>query len=96
MVVPVPLFYHIFANMKDRFSLLLCVVIVLKIRADFPELSEVSIRLLCLIISGFKDPAIATIMNKSISAVSTRKSRLRKQILEADTPNHELYEAFLK
>jgi hypothetical protein len=70
--------------------------IVLKIRADFPELSEESIRLLCLIIAGFKDPAIATIMNKSISAVSTRKSRLRKQILEADTPNHELYEAFLK
>ena len=70
--------------------------IVIKIRNDFPQLGEENIRFLCLVIAGFKDPTIAAIMKKSTTAVSTRRSRLKKIILSADTPNKPLYEAVLK
>ena len=70
--------------------------IMRKIRSDFPSLDNSAYRLICLVIIGIKDNNLASILNENPGTVRSRKSRLRKQILEADTPNHELYEAFLK
>lgn len=70
--------------------------VIQKIRSDFPEMSDDSIRMLCFVIAGFKDPTIATIMNRSLTAISTRKSRLKKQIVESESPNLELYKSLLE
>ena len=69
--------------------------IMMKIRDDFPDLDEKTYRFICYVVIGFKDPTIASIFNESISTVSTRKSRLRKRILSASSPNADLYKAFL-
>lgn len=69
--------------------------IITKIRADFPSFDDDTIRLLCYVIVGFKDSAIATILNENNSTIRTRKSRLKKTILETPTENIDLYRAFL-
>lgn len=70
--------------------------IMAKLRNDFPEFSEDSFRMLSYYIVGFHTNVIASIMCMDPGAVRTRKSRLRKRILTANTRNYSLYEAFLK
>ncbi len=70
--------------------------IMSKIRHEFPSLGESSYRLLSYLIVGFKDRTISIILDENPGTVRSRKSRLRKQILNAQSPNHDLYEAFLK
>lgn len=70
--------------------------IMSKIRHEFPSLGESSYRLLSYIIVGFKDRTISMILDKNPGTIRSRKSRLRKQILNAPSPNHDLYAAFLK
>ncbi|MBO4455122.1 MAG: hypothetical protein J5759_01605 [Bacteroidales bacterium] len=69
--------------------------IMKKMRADFPGFSDESFRLLSYFVVGFHASTIASIMCMDSGAVRTRKSRLKKQILSADSPNHQLYEALL-
>ena len=70
--------------------------ILVKIKEDFPGFGPETIRFLSYVIVGFDSITISSILDEQSSASRMRKSRLRKQILEADTPNHELYKAFLE
>jgi len=70
--------------------------IIVKLRNDFPRFGNETIRFLSLVIIGLKDQAIAFALNKSKSAVSTRKSRLKQQILTSGSQYVGLYELFLK
>lgn len=70
--------------------------IMSKLRSDFPVFSEESFRLLSYCIVGFHTNVIASVMNVDPGTIRTRKSRLRKKILSANSPNQALYEAFLK
>ena len=67
-----------------------------KIRAEFPGLGEKNYRFLSYVCAGFKDSTIESILDDSSGAVRTRRYRLRKQILNADSPNHDLYELLIK
>ncbi len=70
--------------------------IMSKLRSDFPVFSEESFRLLSYCIVGFHTNVIASVMNVDPGTIRTRKSRLRKKVLSANSPNQALYEAFLK
>lgn len=67
-----------------------------KIRIDFPGLGEKNYRFLSYVCAGFKDSTIGSILDDSNGSVRTRRYRLRKHILTADTPNHDLYELLIK
>ena len=69
--------------------------IMLKLRSDFPDFDESCFRMTSFLIVGFKDSTIAAMMNENPSTIRTRKSRLKKKILETPTTNKELYELFL-
>ena len=69
--------------------------IMLHIRQDFPELKETHYRLISYIIAGFEPTTIATILGEQQGTIRSKKSRLKKRILEKDTPNHDLYELFI-
>ena len=69
--------------------------IVDHLKEDFPNYDEDTIRFLCYVIAGFEPATIAMILGDNAGTVRSRKSRLKKQILESDTPNHALYEAFI-
>ena len=66
-----------------------------KIRADFPSFGPETIRFLSYVIVGFDAITISSILGEQSSASRMRKSRLMRQILETDTPNHDLYKTFL-
>lgn len=70
--------------------------VMTKIRAEFPGLGEKNYRFLSYVCAGFKDSTIESILDDSSGAVRTRRYRLRKQILNADSPNHDLYELLIK
>lgn len=70
--------------------------IMSKLRTDFPVFSEESFRFLSYCIVGFHTNVIASILCMEPGAIRTRKSRLRKKILSANTQNKSLFEAFLK
>lgn len=65
------------------------------IRKDFPDYSQETYRFLSYVIAGLRNTSIAKLLNESTTAISTRKSRLKQQILNSDSPNKELYELFL-
>ncbi len=69
--------------------------IITKIKRDFPGLNERNIRLITFMVAGFDNLTISQIMNESKSAISTRKSRLRKQIIESQSKSAELYRLVL-
>ena len=69
--------------------------IMRKIRDDFPDFSPNTYRFLAYVVAGLKNTSIAEIMGESTTAISTRKSRLKQLILNADTQNHSFYELFL-
>ncbi len=70
--------------------------VMAKIRADFPSLGEKNYRFLSYVCAGFKDSTIENILDDSNGAVRTRRYRLRKQILSAPSPNHDLYALLIK
>lgn len=69
--------------------------IMVKIRRDFPDFGSETILFLSYVFAGLKNTTIAEILQESRTAVSTRKSRLKKQILSSNTNNKDLYELFL-
>ena len=69
--------------------------VIEKLKLDFPGFSPDNVRFLSYVFAGLKNSSIAVIMQESQTAISTRKSRLKKQILNSDTPNKELYEMLL-
>lgn len=69
--------------------------VMIKVRRDFPGFDEKTYRFIGFILIGLKDRTIASILNENSGTVRSRKSRLRKQILDAETPDHALYEALL-
>ena len=69
--------------------------IMRKIRDDFPDFSPNTYQFLAYVVAGLKNTSIAEIMGESTTAISTRKSRLKQLILNADTQNHSFYELFL-
>lgn len=70
--------------------------VMVKIRTEFPGLGEKNYRFLSYVCAGFKDSTIESILDDSSGAVRTRRYRLRKQILNAASPNHDLYELLIK
>lgn len=69
--------------------------IILKLRADFPELSENDYLFLSLVVVGFEPITIAAILNANDSTVRSRKRRLKTKVFSKTTPNTPLYEAFI-
>ena len=70
--------------------------IIAKLRAELPELTENDIRLACYILSGFSNQTIAVFLSCEYSAATTRRSRLKSKILNAHTPNNELFKIIFK
>ena len=69
--------------------------IILKLRADYPELSENDYLFLSFVIVGFEPITIAAILNANDSTVRSRKRRLKTKVFSKTTPNTPLYEAFI-
>ena len=67
-----------------------------KLRAEIPTLKEEEYRLLCYIFSGFSNQTISVFLSCKIGTISTRKSRLKTKITDADTPNKTLFLSFFK
>lgn len=70
--------------------------VMLKYRQDYPELTPEQYRFASLVFAGYKDDAIATLMHDNLSAVSSKRSRLKKKVLNADNPNKDFYAVFFK
>jgi hypothetical protein len=70
--------------------------VMLKYRQDFPQHAQNQYRFVSLVFAGFKDPTIAAVLGMKTSAISTRRSRLKKQILESNSQYKELYKSFFK
>ena len=70
--------------------------IIIKLRSDYPELSEDDLRILSFVIVGFEPITIATILNANASTIRSRKRRLKEKVFSKTTPNTPLYEAFIK
>ena len=68
--------------------------IMLKYRTDFPQETKEHYRFVSLIFAGFKDPAIAAILGENTSGISSKKTRLKKRVLEKETPNKDFYSVF--
>ena len=69
--------------------------IMTHLRTDFPDFDEDTFRLLSYVIAGFDSTAIAAILGTNANTVRSRKTRLKRQILETDTPNFSQYEAYI-
>lgn len=65
--------------------------IISSLRKDLPQLGENTFRMICFFIIGFSGKTIATIMNVSVGTVYTTKNRIKKHILDLDSPNKEQY-----
>lgn len=70
--------------------------IMQKYRQDFPQQMPNQYRFAALVFAGFKDPDIGSILGLNTSAISSRKTRLKKQLLEKDSPNKDLYSILFK
>ena len=62
-----------------------------KLREEFPKLKEEEYKLLCYVFAGFSNQAIAVFTKSDSGMVATRKSRLKSKILNANTPNRDLF-----
>lgn len=70
--------------------------VMLKYRQDYPELTPEQYRFASLVFAGYKDDAIAALMHDSLTAVSSKRSRLKKKILNANNPGKDFYAVFFK
>ena len=65
-----------------------------KLRADFLQMKEYDIRLLCYIFAGFSAQVISLFMKESVPNIYARKSRLKSRIRNSETTNKEFYLSF--
>ena len=74
-----------------------CNGIMSKLRAQVPKLKEDNLKLISLFFAGVPDSAIKLLMNKvSSDSLRMAKSRLRKEILNSNAPDKELFLDMLK
>lgn len=73
-----------------------CDNIMKKLREDFPMIGEENFRLLSYLIVGLDSSAIAFLCNVSRENARVKKTRIKGIVLNAETPNHDLYYTFLK
>lgn len=69
--------------------------IIAKIKEDFSDITPEDIHILCLIIAGFSGKAISVITGLNRDVVYAKKSRIKKLILNKETPNKETYMKYL-
>lgn len=62
-----------------------------KLRAELPNLKEDEYKLLCYILAGFSNQAIAVFTKSECGTVATRKSRLKSKIVKSATPNSDYF-----
>lgn len=65
--------------------------IMVKIRIDFPKLTERDYRILCCFYAGFSASEVALFTGEDINNVYRIKSRLKKRITESDSPNKIIF-----
>ncbi len=65
--------------------------VILKIRDDFPSLSDHDILFICYVAMGFEAPTIAMLYGITKNYSRVKKSRFRDLILKYIGPNRELY-----
>ena len=70
--------------------------IITKLRTDYPDFDDADIRLLSLYIIGFDATTISFILNKDSHYIRTLKSRLKRRINAAESPNLDLYNTFIR
>ncbi len=67
-----------------------CDNIMMKVRAELPNLSETDYRQLCYYYAGFSGKVISLLLNISLANVYMRKSRLKDRIQQSDAIDKEL------
>lgn len=65
--------------------------IMLKIRAQIPQIKEVDLELLCYLFAGFSHRAIGIFTQDKVANIYTRKCRLRSKIASTDAPNRDFF-----
>lgn len=68
--------------------------IISKIREDFPSFSDGDIRFVCLLIVGFDNCTISSLMDMNKGQVRTKKSRILSKIRAYKGPNELFYSLF--
>lgn len=68
--------------------------IISKIREDFPSFSDGDIRFVCLLIVGFDNCTISSLMDMNKGQVRTKKSRILSKIRAYKGPNESFYGLF--
>lgn len=69
--------------------------VIAEIRTKYPSLSEQNITLLCYILAGFSAKSIGILLDCSIANVHTRRSRLKRQLLDLDAASGEKFAELL-
>lgn len=69
--------------------------VIADIRTKYPSLSEQNITLLCYILAGFSAKSIGILLDCSIAHVHTKKSRLKRQLLDLDAASGEKFAGLL-
>lgn len=70
--------------------------IMTKLRTDFPEFSEEQFRFASCVIAGFDSSSLSILFNGTKNNMNVRKFRMKDRILSKETPNKDLYAAFLR
>lgn len=69
--------------------------LISRFRADFPKLKEIHYLLFCYIVAGYDAITISIILGaKGNNSIHTKKSRLKKMIMESDVNDKETYLQF--
>ena len=69
--------------------------VIAEIRTKYPSLSEQNITLLCYILAGFSAKSIGILLDCTIANVHTRRSRLKRQLLDLDAASGEKFAELL-
>ena len=69
--------------------------VIAEIRTKYPSLSEQNITLLCYILAGFSAKSIGILLDCTIANVHTRRSRLKRQLLDLDAVSGEKFAELL-
>ena len=85
-------------NDPDLFSVLqrnldrYCNQLMTRLRTQVPRIKGENLRLITLFFAGFPYETVQLLLSKnSISSLKTARSRLRKEILDADAPDADLF-----